>query len=167
MIKKTILVLIFCVSFAFAFDGETTTNNIDQAPLEKLATTKRFGVVFIYKSNCPYCHQQAPILAEISKRYNLDIYPISYDNKPINSFIKYLKFTPDMNKYFGNQGLYFPKIIIQDLESKNLLFWDVSTGFEDRNRLINDLNIVANNILTNSGHQPKSLNNTSKEQNYA
>ena len=44
-----------------------------------LSLSERYGLFFVYKSTCPYCHQYSAILKEFSTVYNIDILPITLD----------------------------------------------------------------------------------------
>ena len=37
------------------------------------------GILFFFRSDCPYCHVQAPILNMLEKAYGFNIYPVSLD----------------------------------------------------------------------------------------
>ena len=37
------------------------------------------GILFFFRSDCPYCHVQAPILSMLEKAYGFNIYPVSLD----------------------------------------------------------------------------------------
>lgn len=37
------------------------------------------GILFFFRSECPYCHVQAPILSMLEKVYGFKIYPVSLD----------------------------------------------------------------------------------------
>jgi conjugal transfer pilus assembly protein TraF len=41
------------------------------------------GILFFFRSDCPYCHVQAPILNMLEKSYNFKIYPVSLDGRPM------------------------------------------------------------------------------------
>lgn len=43
----------------------------------------RLGIFFFFKSDCPYCHAQAPVLAILERRYGFKILPISIDGRPM------------------------------------------------------------------------------------
>jgi conjugal transfer pilus assembly protein TraF len=47
---------------------------------------ERYGLFFVYKSTCQYCHKYSPILKEFSKMYNIDILPITLDNAFIDEW---------------------------------------------------------------------------------
>jgi conjugal transfer pilus assembly protein TraF len=53
------------------------------AVLERLARTA--AVWFFFRSDCPYCEAQAPLLDILSKRYGFEVLPISLDGKPLPS----------------------------------------------------------------------------------
>ncbi|MCX7100948.1 MAG: conjugal transfer protein TraF [Methylobacter sp.] len=39
------------------------------------------GILFFFRSDCPYCHVQAPILSMLEKAYGFKIYPVSLDGQ--------------------------------------------------------------------------------------
>ena len=39
------------------------------------------GILFFFRSDCPYCHVQAPILSMLEKTYGFKIYPVSLDEQ--------------------------------------------------------------------------------------
>lgn len=43
--------------------------------------SKDYGIVFFYKNDCRYCHDQAPILKLFQKSYGMDVMPISLDGQ--------------------------------------------------------------------------------------
>jgi conjugal transfer pilus assembly protein TraF len=51
-----------------------------------LSLSERYGLFFVYKSTCPYCHQYSPILKEFSTVYNIDILPITLDGISIKEW---------------------------------------------------------------------------------
>lgn len=48
--------------------------------------SKDHGILFFYRSDCPYCHKQAPVLLELKKRHGIEILAISMDGGPIPGF---------------------------------------------------------------------------------
>jgi len=54
-----------------------------EAVLERLART--VSVWFFFRSDCPYCEAQAPLLDLLRTRYGFDVLPISLDGKPLPS----------------------------------------------------------------------------------
>ncbi len=50
------------------------------------------GILFFFRSDCPYCHAQAPILAMLENAYDFKIYPVSLDGLPMpNGFFSQFK----------------------------------------------------------------------------
>ena len=49
------------------------------------ALAKDTGLFFFFRSDCPYCEIQAPIIDSLSQRYGFNIIPISLDNRPLPS----------------------------------------------------------------------------------
>lgn len=43
------------------------------------ALAKEHGLIFFFRSDCPYCHQMAPMLKMLSQRYGMEILPVSLD----------------------------------------------------------------------------------------
>ena len=41
------------------------------------------GILFFFRSDCPYCHVEAPILAMLERAYGFKIYPVALDGKPM------------------------------------------------------------------------------------
>lgn len=49
--------------------------------LKKLA--KEHGLIFFYRSDCPYCHAMAPTLKILEKKYGIEILAVSIDGAPL------------------------------------------------------------------------------------
>jgi conjugal transfer pilus assembly protein TraF len=48
--------------------------------------SKDYGLMFFFRSDCPYCHQQAPILRLLERQYGLPVKGVSLDGGPIPYF---------------------------------------------------------------------------------
>lgn len=59
-------------------------NKQEASALKQLA--KHYGLIFFYRSTCPYCRQFAPILKTFIKRYPFTILPITTDGKSLTVF---------------------------------------------------------------------------------
>ena len=46
-------------------------------------TAKVAGLWFLYRSDCPYCEAQAPLLAMLAERYGLPVQAIALDARPL------------------------------------------------------------------------------------
>jgi len=52
-----------------------------EAALRQLAQTA--GVLFFFRSECPYCAAQAPLLQVLEARYGFVVQPVSLDGAPL------------------------------------------------------------------------------------
>jgi conjugal transfer pilus assembly protein TraF len=50
------------------------------------ALSEDYGIWFFFRGSCPYCHRFAPILADFSRRYGIDILPITLDGGTLPEF---------------------------------------------------------------------------------
>lgn len=64
------------------YDAQRTENEAQQ--LKKLA--KEHGLIFFFKSNCPYCHAMAPTLKMLANRYGIEVLGVSLDGRGIQEF---------------------------------------------------------------------------------
>ncbi len=46
---------------------------------------KRAGLFFFYRSDCPYCHAQAPIIESMALNYGFEVFAIAVDGLPLPS----------------------------------------------------------------------------------
>lgn len=56
-------------------EGETLT-----------AIAKDWGLFFIFRSDCPYCHRLAPTLKFLSEQYGITVFPVSLDGGGLPEF---------------------------------------------------------------------------------
>jgi len=68
------------------------------------------GILFFFRSDCPYCHVQAPILSMLEKTYGFKIYPVSLDGLPMP------------NGLFGNFRLDQGQAVLLGVEQTPALF---------------------------------------------
>jgi conjugal transfer pilus assembly protein TraF len=47
---------------------------------------KEHGILFFFRSDCPYCHQLAPTLKQLSRLYGIEILPVSMDGGGLPDF---------------------------------------------------------------------------------
>jgi len=67
-------------SYASAIHNEQVSAAQDQQ-LRELA--KHHGLIFFFRSDCPYCHAMAPIMKQIASKYGMEVLGISIDGKPL------------------------------------------------------------------------------------
>lgn len=88
-----------------------------QEALKEIA--RKAGLLFIFRSDCPYCHLMAPLVEALSERITMRLYPVSLDGGEIpglhlNSVIKdpllgqklKLSATPALFLMVPQRGLY-------------------------------------------------------------
>jgi len=44
-----------------------------------LEISDKYGLFFVFRSDCPFCHKMSPILKSFAKRHNFSVFPISQD----------------------------------------------------------------------------------------
>lgn len=66
------------------YEMEDQRNKGEKRMLSDLSKT--YGILFFYRSDCPYCHKQAPTLLELQKRHGLETLAISIDGGPMEGF---------------------------------------------------------------------------------
>lgn len=55
------------------------------------ALAKEHGLIFFFRSDCPYCHAMAPVLKNLSEKYGIEVLPVSVDGGGL--LPEYPKFT--------------------------------------------------------------------------
>ena len=59
-----------------------------------MSVARQAGILFFFRSDCPYCHIQAPLLAVLEKRFGFKVYAVSLDGRPMPGDL-YLDFHTD------------------------------------------------------------------------
>jgi conjugal transfer pilus assembly protein TraF len=67
-------------TFAANLVNRQTGDQRDQV-LQRIA--QRAGVLFFFRSDCPYCEAQAPLLRLLESRYGFAVLPVSLDGAPL------------------------------------------------------------------------------------
>ncbi len=80
----------------FSFNAQNPTANFAQAELRQARMMARedtardlagdHGLLFFYRSDCPYCKLQAPVLRRLSERYGIEVLAISLDGGPLDGW---------------------------------------------------------------------------------
>lgn len=50
------------------------------------ALAKDHGLIFFFRSDCPYCHAMAPMLRQLSEKYGIDVLGVSVDGRGLPDF---------------------------------------------------------------------------------
>ena len=64
------------------FDDQTRERQAQR--IRALAATH--GLLFIFRSDCPYCHRFAPILKRFAQEFGMLVFPVSLDGKGLPEF---------------------------------------------------------------------------------
>ena len=90
------------------------------------------GILFFYRSDCPYCHAMTPILRQFASQYGLRVMAVSLDNGPMEGY-------PDA---LPNNGIAerlgvttVPAVFVMDTQSKS--FKPVGYGVLSQSELEN------------------------------
>jgi conjugal transfer pilus assembly protein TraF len=65
-------------------DSERTQK--ERSSLKEIA--KEWGIFFVFRTDCPYCHRMAPALKLLSDTYGITIFPVSLDGGALPDFPK-------------------------------------------------------------------------------
>ncbi len=55
----------------------------DRRDMVLAGIAKQAGVLFVFRSDCPYCEAQAPLLKILADRYGFSVLPVSLDGAPL------------------------------------------------------------------------------------
>lgn len=62
----------------------TVNQAVDKGRTEAMAkVAQKTAIWFFFKSDCPYCQRQTPLLKMMAAKYGFDVLPISLDNLPL------------------------------------------------------------------------------------
>ncbi|MDN7430797.1 conjugal transfer protein TraF [Burkholderia sp. AU45388] len=63
---------------------DRTRDSDQEGQLRALA--QKHGLIFFFRSDCPYCHAMAPTIVLLAQRYGIDVLPVSLDGRGIGEF---------------------------------------------------------------------------------
>jgi len=120
----------------------------EKAVLKELELHKRYGIFFIYKSTCPYCHSYAPILKAFTEEYNLTIIPITLDGIKLEDFPESLIENGQL-KTLGIENVTVPATLLYDNQEKQIIPIGYGTITQDEltSRILKLLKIEVGNDL--------------------
>jgi len=120
----------------------------EKAVLKELELHKRYGIFFIYKSTCPYCHSYSPIIKAFAERYNLTIIPITLDGIKLGEFPNSLTENGQL-KTLGITNITVPATLIYDNQNKQIIPIGYGTLTQDEltSRILKLLKIEVGNDL--------------------
>lgn len=79
-----------------------------EADIRNLAKTH--GIFFMFKNDCPYCHQMVPVIQLLKEQYGFNIKAISLDGAPIEGFPDAVKDNGAISK-LNPEGI-FPTVLL-------------------------------------------------------
>lgn len=72
----------------------------------------RYGIFFIFRGDCPFCHKYSPILKSFQEKYGITILPVSMDGGGL----------PDWQKFLINKGQVAKMGLKQEAVPATILF---------------------------------------------
>jgi len=120
----------------------------EEAVLKELELHKRYGLFFIYKSTCPYCHSYGPILKNFAEQYNLSIVSITLDGIKLKDFPDSLIENGQLAK-LGIENVTVPATLLYDNQEKKIIPIGYGTITQDEltSRILKLLKIEVGNDL--------------------
>jgi conjugal transfer pilus assembly protein TraF len=79
----------------------------------------RYGIFFLFSSNCPHCHRYSPILKNFQEKYEITIMPVSMDGGGLPEWEKFTVNTGQIAK-MGIKVEAVPATILFDKETKEV-----------------------------------------------
>lgn len=132
---KKILLLLTLISFN-CFSASSTLDDFNKIITEKEDIVKqesendKFGIVFIFESNCPYCHKFAPELKNFAKKNNIKIIDFSMNSLGIPSFENPLPMNDILTKrFYGNGQIGYPATYLVKLNKPTTVFIPLTVGY--------------------------------------
>lgn len=138
-VVKWIFILFLLSSSVFAanniyektlIDKEKSIDGVSDVS-EKVKARNSFfdnhGLMFFFSSQCPHCHSFAPALRKYADMNQAEVLALSFDNKPLPSFEKFLPATKDfVSIAFGNNPINYPALFV--INPKTRAIYPVSSG---------------------------------------
>lgn len=81
---------------------------------------ERYGIFFIFKSGCPFCHKYSPILKSFQNKYGIVIMPISMDGGGLPEWKDFVVNKGQIER-MGMEISAVPATILFDKETKELI----------------------------------------------
>lgn len=82
---------------------------------------ERYGLFFIYRSDCPYCHKYSPVIRSFGEAYDIDIVPITIDDKFIEGWENSTITDLSAVKRMGIEITKVPATILYDNKEKKVI----------------------------------------------
>lgn len=113
------------------------------------ALSKNYGLFFIFKNDCPYCHQFAPIIREVAEEYHFDIKAISKDGLPLVGAImnEFPEAVPDNGtiKLLNPEGIY-PCLLLVNPQTREVI--PLAKGLINKTQLKENFRVIIQFLQT-------------------
>lgn len=107
-------------------------NWLDEMALTKTSIPKpsfsqEHGLIFFYSSQCPYCHQFAPVLKDWSEKNKMAVKALSFDNQGLPEFGTFEPVSTEwINAAFQQSPIQYPALFV--VNTQTLTLYPVSFG---------------------------------------
>lgn len=118
------------------------TRKLDQ---EIRKMTKGYGLFFIFKNDCPYCHQFAPVVKEFLREFDFDIKAISKDVLPMKEFPQAAPDNGTIAK-INPEGIY-PALFLINPQTRDVI--PVAKGLINKEQLKENFRVIIQYLKTN------------------
>ena len=81
---------------------------------------ERYGIFFLFRSDCPYCHKYSPVLLSFRDKYKVTIIPVSMDGGVLPGWGNIL-FNKGNIERMGIQAKAVPATILFDKKNKDVI----------------------------------------------
>jgi conjugal transfer pilus assembly protein TraF len=81
---------------------------------------ERYGIFFLFRSDCLYCHKYSPILKSFQEKYQITIMPVSMDGGSLPEWNKFVVNRGQVEK-MGLQSSAVPATILFDKETRKFV----------------------------------------------
>ena len=118
----------------------------EQIALEKdiKALSKDFGLFFLFKGGCPYCHQFAPIVKSFAAHYQFEVKAISADDGKLDVFKNSVK-DNGICKFLNPEQVY-PALFLANPKTGEVI--PVAWGLVSEDQLKQNIRVVLEGIRT-------------------
>lgn len=99
------------------------------------------GLLFFFRSDCPYCHRFAPVLKRFSEQYGFTVIPVSLDGGPLPEY-PYPKTNYDMGRKLNVEVV--PALFMVNPDSNSVS--TVGYGYADWSKLLTKVLFAAQQL---------------------
>jgi type-F conjugative transfer system pilin assembly thiol-disulfide isomerase TrbB len=106
---------------------------------------QKHSLVFLFASTCPYCHDEAPILADWAANHQAKVLAFSFDDRSLPEFPNASPVTKELvDVAFSGQPIHYPALFVMENETNTL--YPVAFGALNQTELNDRMMILLPNI---------------------